>query len=103
MIAFFLGIAIGAVMGLTGAGGGILAVPALVFFAGLSLADAAPVALTAVAMAGLVGTIEGLKRRLVRYRAALFMGAIGMGVAPLGLKVARIAPERGLLFAFAAI
>jgi len=103
MGAFVLGIAIGAVMGLTGAGGAILGVPALVFFTGLTLADAAPVALTAVALAGFVGTLEGLKRRLVRYRAAIFMGAIGVAVAPLGLRLARIAPERILLFAFAAI
>jgi len=103
MLAFVLGIAIGAVMGLTGAGGAILGVPALVFFTGLTLADAAPVALTAVALAGLVGTAEGLKRGLVRYRAAIFMGAIGIVVAPLGLRLARVAPERLLLCAFAAI
>ena len=103
MIAFFLGIAIGAVMGLTGAGGGILAVPALVFFAGLPLADAAPVALTAVAMAGVVGTAEGLRRGLVRYRAAIFMAIVGMSLSPLGLAAARIAPERVLLVGFAAV
>ena len=103
MIAFALGIAIGAVMGLTGAGGGILAVPALVFVAGLPRAEASPVALTAVAMAGAVGTAEGLRRGLVRYRAAIFMAIVGMSISPLGLALAHVAPERALLTAFAAV
>jgi uncharacterized membrane protein YfcA len=103
MIPVLLGIGIGAVMGLTGAGGGILAVPALVFFLGLPLAEAAPVALVAVALAGLLGTAEGLQRKLVRYRAAIFMAVIGMSMSPLGLKVARVAPERVLLAGFAAV
>src|SRR3954471_13156831 len=103
MIQVLLGIGIGAVMGLTGAGGGILAVPALVFMAGLPLAEAAPVALTAVAMAGAVGTVEGLRRGLVRYRAAIFMAIIGVAVSPVGLAVAHVAPERVLLVGFAAV
>ena len=44
-----LGLLIGAVLGLTGAGGGMLAVPALMFGQGWSVAEAAPAALLAVA------------------------------------------------------
>jgi len=44
-----LGAIIGAVLALTGAGGGILAVPLLVFGLGLSMVEAAPVGLLAVA------------------------------------------------------
>ena len=101
MTAALLGIAIGLVMGLTGAGGGILAVPALVFALGWTIPQAAPVALLAVAGAATLGALDGLRRRLVRYRAALFMGAVGASIAPLGLKVASIAPERVLLAGFA--
>ena len=43
-----LGTIIGAVLGLTGAGGGILAVPLLVFWLGLTMIEAAPVGLLAV-------------------------------------------------------
>lgn len=101
MIVVLLGIAIGLVMGLTGAGGGILAVPALVFALGWTLPQAAPVALVAVAGAATLGALEGLKRRLVRYRAALLMGAVGVSTAPLGLEVASKAPEHVLLVGFA--
>lgn len=101
MIAVMLGIAIGLVMGLTGAGGGILAVPALVFALGWTIPQAAPVALIAVAGAAFLGAVEGLRHGLVRYRAALLMGAVGILVAPLGLKVASIVSERVLLLGFA--
>ena len=102
MIPALLGMAIGAVMGLTGAGGGILAVPALVFALGWPLADAAPVALVAVSGAAALGAIEGLKRGLVRYRAAALMAAIGVPFTPLGVWLASVAPENALLLTFAA-
>lgn len=102
MTASLLGIAIGIVMGLSGAGGGILAVPALIFVLGWPLAQAAPVALVAVSIAASLGTIEGLKRGLVRYRAAALMGAVGISFTPLGVAVASVAPENLLLLVFAA-
>ena len=43
-----LGLVVGFLLALTGAGGAIISVPLLVFGVGLSLADAAPVALLAV-------------------------------------------------------
>ena len=48
-LVILLGILIGAIMGLTGAGGGILAVPVLVAGLGWTMQQAAPVALFAVA------------------------------------------------------
>lgn len=101
MIAFVLGLGIGLVMGLTGAGGGVLAVPALVFALGWPMAKAAPAALVAVTAAASLGVAEGLKRGVVRYRAAVFMAAIGMAFTPLGVRAAAAAPERLLLLAFA--
>jgi uncharacterized membrane protein YfcA len=97
-----LGIAIGIVMGLSGAGGGILAVPALIFVLGWPLAQAAPVALVAVSLAATIGAIEGLKRGLVRYRAAGLMAAAGVCLAPAGVLAATLAPESVLLLVFAA-
>ena len=98
-----LGAGIGAIMGLTGAGGGVLAVPALVFFVGLPFAEAGPAALVSVAIAGAIGSAEALKRGLVRYRAAAFMAFFGVLLAPTGLRVARVSPERWLLAAFAVV
>jgi uncharacterized membrane protein YfcA len=80
-----LGIFVGLIMGLTGAGGGILAVPALIYGMGLTLSDAKPIALIAVGLAALVGSIHGLKRGLVRYRAALLMVLVGLATVPLGV------------------
>lgn len=51
--AITLGSLIGLVLGLTGAGGGILAVPALTIGLGFSMTLATPVALIAVGMARL--------------------------------------------------
>ena len=103
MTAAILGALVGAVMGLTGAGGGILAVPALVFGLGWSLAQAAPVALLAAAIAGLVGALEGLKRGVLRYRAAILMASVGVSVAPLGVLAAQALPQAVLLYTFAAV
>ena len=59
-----LGAIIGAVLALTGAGGGILAVPLLVFGLGLSMVEAAPVGLLAVGLAAAVGAVLGLRQVL---------------------------------------
>lgn len=48
LLASFFGVFMGLVMGLTGAGGGILGVPALVLGLGLTMTQAAPVSLFAV-------------------------------------------------------
>lgn len=84
LLTLILGILIGAVMGLTGAGGGVLAVPALVSGMGWSMQQAAPVALIAVGSSATLGAIEGFRRGLVRYRAALFMAVVGLPFTVLG-------------------
>ena len=48
LISALLGIAIGTIMGLTGAGGGIFAVPALVMVLGIEQSSAGSIALLAV-------------------------------------------------------
>ena len=61
-----LGAIIGAILALTGAGGGILAVPLLVFGLGLSMVQAAPIGLLAVGLAAGVGALLGLRQGVVR-------------------------------------
>jgi uncharacterized membrane protein YfcA len=80
-----LGLAIGLVMGVTGAGGGVLAVPALVFGLGVSMQQAAPIALIGVAIAAAVGAVEGLRRGVVRHRAAAVIALAGWPFAALGI------------------
>jgi len=103
LTATFLGLAIGALLGLTGAGGGILAVPALMFGLHLGLAEAAPVALIAVGSAAALGAAQGLRRGLVRYKAATLMAIAGGLTAPIGLLLARQLPATLLSLGFAAV
>lgn len=95
-----LGLLVGLLLALTGAGGGILAVPLLVFGTGAGVAEAGPIGLLAVGMAATLGALLGLRAGLVRYRAALLVAAAGMLLAPVGLWAARLADSRwlGLLF-----
>lgn len=91
-----VGVVIGWVMGLTGAGGGVLAVPALVTTLGLTMQQAAPIALVGVAAAATVGAIEGLLRRVVRYRAALVIALSGFPTSAAGVWLAQRVPDLGL-------
>lgn len=90
-------------MALTGAGGGVLGVPALVIGLHLSLVAAAPVALVSVGVAAALGTIMGLRTRHVRYRAAALMAAVGLLGAPVGVWLARVLPTAHLTLLFAAV
>ena len=98
-----LGILVGILMGLTGAGGGILSVPLLVFFLHLPIAEAAPIALCAVALASSIGAILGLRKKILRYKAAGFMAIFGLLLSPLGLWLAPQIPNAPLQILFSLI
>lgn len=102
-LAVLLGSTIGISLGLTGAGGGILAVPALMFGMDMSLTEAAPIALVAVGAASAIGALHGLRNKLVRYKAAILMALAGSLTAPLGLAAARHLPASWLNLSFAAV
>ena len=103
LISAVLGVLVGVILGLTGAGGGILAVPALVAGMGWSMQQAAPVALIAVAGAAAIGAVEGFRRKLVRYKAAMLMAVSGIPAVSLGIFVAHGVPQPALLAIFAAV
>lgn len=98
-----LGALVGIIMGLTGAGGGILAVPLLVFGLGLSMAQAGPIGLMAVGLSAAMGAVIGLRAKVVRYRAALLIAGVGMLVAPLGTWLAQRVDTRALSLLFALV
>ena len=100
---FALGAVVGLILALTGAGGGILAVPLLVFGLHLSIAQAAPVGLVAVGAASALGAVLGLHEGIVRYRAAALIGITGMLLAPVGVQLAQLIPGRPLTVAFAIV
>ena len=95
-----LGLFIGLVLALTGAGGSILAIPLLSFCLNLSLNQAAPIALMAVLIASIAGTIQGLRLGIVRYRTAILIAISGVFFAPLGVWTARYLPPRFLSISF---
>lgn len=103
LVYLFLGALTGAILALTGAGGGILAVPLLIFGAGMSIAQAGPIGLLAVGMAAALGAGLGLHAHVVRYRAALLIAAAGMVLSPLGLWLAHRVDNRMLTLLFAAV
>lgn len=98
-----LGLFTGLVLGLTGAGGGVLAGPLLMLVLHLPLAKAAPISLVAVALAAGLATVMGLRQGQVRYRAALLMSAMGIAASPLGIALSRSLPEQPLILCFAAL
>jgi uncharacterized protein len=102
-LAAVLGGLIGLILALTGAGGGVLAIPLLVIVMGVPVQEAGPVGLAAVGVAALIGAIAGLRQGIVRYRAAALIGTMGMLAAPLGVLLAPLAPQRLLVLLFASL
>ena len=103
MLIILLGVLVGLLLGLTGAGGGILAIPALTLGLGWTLLEATPVALLAVGMAAAVGALDGLRKGLVRYKAAGLMAGAGWLASPVGLYLAKLLPAAALMVLFGAI
>ena len=103
LTSLMLGLAVGLILALTGAGGGILAVPLLVFGTHIGVAQAGPIGLMAVGMAAALGAILGLRAGVVRYRAALLIAVTGMLFAPAGLWLAHRIDNRWLSVLFALV
>lgn len=103
LISSGLGLVVGLVLALTGAGGTILAIPLLIFSLGLSVQQAAPIALLAILVASAIGALQGLSKGIVRYKAALLIALLGVVCAPLGVMLAHWLPQPMLNGLFAGI
>ena len=97
------GLAIGCLLGLTGAGGGILAVPALMASQGWTVSQAAPVGLLAVTLSAFVGMVQGLFKKIVRYRAAIWIALISLPSARYGIHLANIISPVWLSLGFSVV
>ena len=62
--------------------------------------EAMPVALLAICFSAMIGTIDGLKKRIVRYKAGIIMAAAGIVIAPFGIFLANILPSNILISIF---
>jgi uncharacterized protein len=84
-----LGLAVGVLMGLTGAGGGVLAVPGLMLVLNWEVAQAAPLAMLSVMMSAGLGAYGALRDKLARYKAAMLMSVVAMPFSSLGIQLAQ--------------
>ncbi|KQC35727.1 sulfite exporter TauE/SafE family protein [Frankia sp. ACN1ag] len=98
-----LGAAIGILLGLLGGGGGILAVPALVYGAGLTVRAAVPTSLLVVGISSATGLLPRLRARQIRWRIAAVVGAAGALAAFAGAAVNRLLEPRVVLISLAAL
>jgi uncharacterized membrane protein YfcA len=98
-----LSLAIGAVLGLLGGGGGILAVPVLVYALGVPARPAIATSLFFVAATSLAGALAHARAGRVRWRIAALFGAASMTGAFVGARVGRWLPERALLAGLSAL
>lgn len=102
-MAILLGIVVGLVLGLTGAGGSILAVPLLMWGLDWTLVQATPVALLAIAVSAGLGTATAWDVTHVRYRAAMLMALASLLTAPLGILLASKLPLQLLTGLFSSV
>lgn len=100
LISIALGIFVGVVLGLTGAGGAILSVPLLGFFLHLNVAEAAPIGLLAVSLSAGLGAYLGLRSKIMRYKAAMLIATAGLLFSPVGIWLAHQLPNWPLVLIF---
>lgn len=99
-MALLIGLIIGSVLGLTGAGGSVFAVPLLIFVLGLSVPDAVGVAMGAVAASAIYGSINNGRSDSVLWIQAGLLGISGVIAAPLGRWLGSHIDDRMLLAGF---
>lgn len=101
--AVLIAVAGGLAGGLVGVGGGVLFVPALTIFLGLSQVQGESTSLLMIVIVALVGAIRQNGYGNVRVREAVIIGLLSpLGVLA-GVAVANRVPERALQLSFAAL
>lgn len=98
-----LGLLTGALLGLTGAGGGIVAGPLLMLVLHLPLPQAAPISLLAIALGSGTAVALSLRQRIIQYRAAMLLAVMGSIATPFGIQLSRSLPPAPLLLGFSAL
>lgn len=98
-----IGLVIGALVGLLGGGGSILAVPALVYLAGQDLQQAVATSLLVVGITAVVAVLPRLRERQISWRIGLLFGVAGAATAFAGAAVNRVLPDELTLALFAVL
>jgi len=97
----FFGCLVGLSLGLTGGGGSIFAIPLLVYGLGLSMTEAVPISLVAVALAAAVGAWYSFRAGLLIWQPIAMFSAGGVIGAPAGILVASYFDQYWLITGFA--
>ncbi|CAA9540102.1 MAG: hypothetical protein AVDCRST_MAG30-4655 [uncultured Solirubrobacteraceae bacterium] len=100
--ALAVGLAAGVVAGMLGIGGGVLFVPGLAIFLGLSHLEAEATSLLAMIPVALVGAWRQHRYGNLRLGEGVLLGALAAGGAAAGVAIANAVPERALELGFAA-
>ena len=99
-----IGLLIGLVLGLTGAGGSVFAVPLLVLLAGMPMAEAAGISLGAVAASTLYGSfrnsLKSQSNQSILWLPGTILALVGAVTAPVGKWLGLQIPELILLISF---
>lgn len=101
--AILIGLAGGVIAGLLGVGGGVLFVPGLVIFLGLSQHEAEATSLLAIVPVAIVGTITQDRYGNVRRADALLIGVLSIAGAVGGVALANALSGKALRIAFAVL
>lgn len=103
LLAVLIAVAGGLAGGLVGVGGGVLFVPALTIFLGLSQVEGESTSLLMIVIVAFVGAYRQRGYGNVRLREALTIGVLSpLGVFA-GVAIANEVPERALQLSFAAL
>jgi uncharacterized membrane protein YfcA len=103
MIALSVGLLVGAVLGLTGAGGSVIALPLLYHLLGLSAHDATGISLGAVAASAWIGVITRARRSEIVWLPGLIFAASGALFAPVGQVFAKYFSEVIIIAGFSTL
>ena len=101
--AIVVGALAGVLAGLLGVGGGVLFVPALTVFLGLSQVDAEATSLLAIMPMAVVGAWRQHRYGNVRVRDGAMLGTAAVPGAIAGVAIVNVVPERVVQVAFAGL
>jgi uncharacterized membrane protein YfcA len=102
MISLLIGLFTGLSLGLTGAGGAIIAVPLMMYFLGESISSATGLSLAIVMVGTTVGTFRLTMQKHIQfqYKLIAFMALGGLIFAPIGRSLSFMLPEQILIASF---
>lgn len=102
-LAILFGSIVGFALGLTGGGGGVFAVPLLVYGLAVAPREAVGISLASVGGIAIFGAVPRLFRGEVELRTGLLFAVAGMLGAPVGSYLSTLVPEHVLLLMFAVL